>query len=183
LRAARSSSHMALSIFRHACGLASKASSPSVRPGPRKVSGVWRTVFVISTAVSLTASAQPAANVKDLQNHFAACFEPPLSLNGSRLTFYFSLASNGRMIGGQPRTVWFGLHASESDRQRLFEKASNSLLANCFPVSLNREMARLIPGDVFYLQFAETERGISALLRPYGSHVSPDDLLYRRYRW
>ena len=112
----------------------------------------------------------------------AACSEPPLSLNGSRLTFYFSLASNGRMIGGQPRTVWFGLHASESDRQRLFEKASNSLLANCFPVSLNREMARLIPGDVFYLQFAETERGISALLRPYGSHVSPDDLLYRGYR-
>ena len=147
------------------------------------MSGVWRTVFVISTAVSLTASAQPAANVKDLQNHFAACFEPPLSLNGSRLTFYFSLASNGRMIGGQPRTVWFRLHASESDRQRLFEKASNSLLANCFPVPLNRDMAKLIPGDVFYLQFAETERGISALLRPYGSHVSPDDLLYRRYRW
>jgi hypothetical protein len=147
------------------------------------VSGVWRTVFVISTAACISANAQPAATVKDLQNHFAECFDPPLPLNGTRLTFYFSFARNGNIIGGQPRTVWFGLHASQSDRQRLLTKASNSLLANCFPVSINRELASLIPGDVFYLQFAETARGISVLLRPYGSHVPPDDLLNHRYRW
>jgi hypothetical protein len=98
--------------------------------------------------------------LKRLQPHFAECFEP-LSLNGSRLTFYFSLASNGQIIGGQPRTVWFGLHASESDRQGLLAKASNSLVTNCFPVSLNREMARLIPGDVFYLQFAQKSNAVS----------------------
>jgi hypothetical protein len=147
------------------------------------VSGFGRVVFMISAAASLTASAQPAANVRDLQNHFAECFQPPSSLNGSRLTFYFSVASNGQMIGGQPRTVWFGLRASQSDRQRLLEKASSSLVANCFPVLLNREMAGIIPGDVLYLQFAETKRRISALLRSYGSHVPPDDLLSRKYSW
>ena len=95
------------------------------------MSGVWATVLVISTATCVSASAQPAANVKDLRNHFAECFDPPLSLNGSRLTFYFSLARDGHIIGGRPRTVWFGLHASQSDRQRLLTKASNSLLASC----------------------------------------------------
>jgi hypothetical protein len=69
------------------------------------VSGLWATVFLISTASCVSASAQPAANVKDLQNHFAGCFDPPLSLNGSRLTFYFSFARDGHIIGGQPRTV------------------------------------------------------------------------------
>jgi hypothetical protein len=128
------------------------------------------------------ASAQRATNIRDLRKHFAECFVPARPLNGSRLTFYFSLTSDGRVIGGRPRTVWFGLQASERDRARMLESATNHLLTDCFPVSLNTQMARLIPGDVLFLQFQGTQQGVRVYLGPYGSHVLPDDWSYGR-RW
>jgi hypothetical protein len=132
-------------------------------------------------ATLTAASAQPAASVKDLRAHFADCFQPPRALNGSRLTFYFSLTNDGAIIGGQPRTVWFGLQASDNQRRQLLAQASSTLMSDCFPVSLNREMARLIPGDVLFLQFQDTQQGIRVYLGPYGSHVSPDEWTYRRW--
>ena len=81
---------------------------------------------------TLTAvSAQPATNIKDLRTHFADCFQPPRALNGSRLTFYFSLTNDGGIVGGQPRTVWFGLEASDDERRQLLARASNMLVSNC----------------------------------------------------
>jgi hypothetical protein len=65
------------------------------------------------------AHAQRSTSIKDLRKHFADCFQPPQPLNGSRLTFYFSLTSKGQIIGGGPKTVWFGLRANQSDRARL----------------------------------------------------------------
>jgi hypothetical protein len=119
------------------------------------------------------AHAQRSTNVKDPRKHFADCFQPPQHLNGSRLTFYVSLTSKGQIIGGRPKTVWFGLQASQSDRARLLANATTALLADCFPVSLNSEMARLIPGDALFLQFAGTQHGTRVLLGPYGSHAPP----------
>jgi hypothetical protein len=126
-------------------------------------------------------SAQPATNIKELRSHFAACFEPPRELDGSRLTFYFSLTTDAGIIGGQPRTVWFGLQASGKERRQLLARASSTLVSDCFPVSLNREMARLIPGDVLFLQFEGAEQATRVYLEPYGSHVSPDYWTYRRW--
>jgi hypothetical protein len=128
------------------------------------------------------AHAQHSTTIKDLRKHFADCFQPPQPLNGSRLTFYFSLTSKGQIIGGGPKTVWFGLRANQSDRARLLANATTALLAECFPVSLNSEMARLIPGDVLFLQFEGTQQGTRVLLGPYGSHVPSDDGSYGR-RW
>lgn len=132
-------------------------------------------------AAAHSAAAQPAANIKDLRSHFASCFQSPRALNGSRLTFYFSLTSAGQIIGGQPRTVWYGLHASNNERQDLLSRAATSLTSACFPITLNRDMARLIPGDVLFLQFEGAPQGIRVYLGPYGSHVSPDDWFYRRW--
>ena len=126
------------------------------------------------------ADAQPARNLKDLEKHFAACFAAPREPHGSRLTFYFSLTKNGQIIGSRPRTVWFGLQASKNDRDRLLDKVTSALMTDCFPVSLNREMARLIPGDVLFLQFAASRVGTTVFLGPYGSHVPPD-WLYGRW--
>ena len=140
-----------------------------------------RSLALIFCAIH-AASAKPAASVKDLREHFADCFQPPRALNGSRLTFYFSLTADGQIIGTQPRTVWFGLQASDKDRRDLLARASNALVTGCFPVSLDGEMARLISGDVLFLQFQVTSQGIQVFLGPYGSHASPDNLTYRRWR-
>ena len=120
-------------------------------------------------------------HIVDLRSHFAHFFQPPRQLNGSRLTFHFSLTSNGYIIGGEPQTVWFGLQTNASERRAMLEQARNSLVSACFPVPLNAEMAGPIPGDVLFLQFEGGTSGTRVYLGSYGSHVSPDDLFYRRW--
>jgi hypothetical protein len=110
----------------------------------------------------------------DLQQHFESCFQIPQDVSGSRLTFYFSLDSAGRIIGGQPRTVWFGLRGGLGERGRLIASA-NEALVRCFPLALNSEMARTIPGKVYLLQFEIDQGGLETVLfRPFGSHVAPE---------
>jgi hypothetical protein len=113
--------------------------------------------------------------MRDLQERFAACFQPPSNAEGTRITFYFSLDSNGDIVGGKPRTVAFGFNGSEDKRSRLDIQAEDAL-TKCWPLSLGAELARTIPGKVYFLQFQVDGQGrTQVLLRPFGSHGPADE--------
>ncbi len=108
----------------------------------------------------------------DLQAYFATCFQPPHEAEGTRITFYFSLRSDGAIFG-RPRVVWFGYGGSQDDRKR-FVSGFRNAFNQCLPLQLNAEMARTIPGKVYFLQFiVGTEGATQVLLRPYGSMGDP----------
>jgi hypothetical protein len=113
--------------------------------------------------------------MRAVQDRFAGCFQPPLQAEGTRITFYFSLDGNGDIIGGKPRTVAFGFKGSESSRNR-FDTQAQDALSKCWPLALSAELARTIPGKVYFLQFQVDARGrTQVLFRPFGSHVPPDE--------
>ena len=117
----------------------------------------------------------PAETMRDLQDRFAACFQPPSQAEGTRITFYFSLDGNGNIIGGKPRTVAFGFQGSDSNRNRLDTQAEDAL-SKCWPLSLGADLANTIPGKVYFLQFqVDTQGRTLVLFRPFGSHVPPDE--------
>jgi hypothetical protein len=117
----------------------------------------------------------PAETMRDLQERFAACFQPPSNAEGTRITFYFSLDSNGDIVGRKPRTVAFGFNGSEDKRSRLDIQADDAL-TKCWPLSLGAELARTIPGKVYFLQFQVDGQGrTQVLLRPFGSHGPADE--------
>lgn len=125
--------------------------------------------------------AQPAETMRDLQDRFAACFQPPSQAEGTRLTFYFSLDSNGQIVGGKPRTVAFGFKGADDDRSRLDNEAEDAL-TKCWPLSLSADLAGTIAGKVYFLQFEVDAQGrTQVLFRPFGSHVPPEeyDSVYR----
>ena len=118
---------------------------------------------------------RPAETMRDLQDRFAACFQPPSQAEGTRITFYFSLDGNGNIIGGKPRTVAFGFQGSDSSRNRLDTQAEDAL-SKCWPLSLGADLANTIPGKVYFLQFQVDAQGRTLVLfRPFGSHVPPDE--------
>jgi hypothetical protein len=122
------------------------------------------------TAVSpVCASAQErlASSMGDVQAHFADCFRPPHDADGSLITFYFSLTRAGQVYG-RPRVVLLGFNGSPESR-RLFMTDSLKAFNECLPIPLNEELARTIPGKVYFLQFNVRASG-DAILRPYGSH-------------
>jgi hypothetical protein len=103
----------------------------------------------------------------DVQTHFADCFRLPHGADGSLITFYFSLTRAGQLYG-RPRVVLLGFKGSPESRGLL---TADSLKAfnECLPIPLKEELARTIPGKVYFLQFnARTSSDV--ILRPYGSH-------------
>ena len=124
------------------------------------------------SAVCATAQEGPASNMPDVQAHFADCFRPPREADGSRITFYFSLTRTGQVYG-RPRIVWLGFNGSPENRS-LFVTDFLKAFQGCLPLSLNEEMARTIPGKVYFLQFKVPVSGsenTEVTLRPYGSHA------------
>ncbi len=108
----------------------------------------------------------------DLQTYFAACFQPPQEADGTRITFYFSVKSDGEIFG-RPRLVWLGYGGSAEDRKHFLSGFRESF-AQCLPLRLNAEMARTIPGKVYFLQFiVDAQGGSQVLLRPFGSMGDP----------
>jgi hypothetical protein len=111
----------------------------------------------------------------DVQVHFADCFRPPHDADGLLITFYFSLTRGGRVYG-QPRVALFGFNGSP-ERRRLFATDFLKAFNACLPIPLNEELARTIPGKVYFVQFdfraSGSESADEVILRPYGSHVSP----------
>jgi hypothetical protein len=94
---------------------------------------------------------------------------------GTRITFYFSLNNGGQIVGGKPRTVSFGFKGVEDDRRRLEIEAEDAL-TKCWPLSLSMDLARTIPGKVYFLQFEVDAQGrTDVLFRPFGSHVPPEE--------
>jgi hypothetical protein len=115
---------------------------------------------------------KPAATMRDLQAYFATCFQPPPEADGTRITFYFSLKSDG-VIYGRLRVVWLGYGGSRDERKS-FISGFRDAFAQCLPLRLNAEMARTIPGKVYFLQFAVgPQGGAQVLLRPFGSMGDP----------
>ncbi len=115
---------------------------------------------------------RPAATMHDLQTYFGTCFQPPQEADGTRITFYFSLKSDGEIFG-RPRLVWLGYSGSVEDRKRLVFGFRESF-AQCLPLQLDAEMARTIPGKVYFLQYiVGAEGSAQVLLRPFGSMGDP----------
>jgi hypothetical protein len=114
-----------------------------------------------------------------VQSHFAACFQPPQAADGSQITFYFSLKSDGE-IYGEPRINWLGFKGSADDRKLLMPEFLNAF-EHCLPLQLSEDMAKTIPGKVYYLQFrvGEGSKGTQVMLRPYGSMGYP--LVHRHW--
>ena len=68
-----------------------------------------------------------------------------------------------------------GFRGSEDKRDRLTSRAEDAL-TKCWPLSLGAELARTIPGKVYFLQFQVDAQGrMQVLLRPFGSHVPADE--------
>jgi hypothetical protein len=111
----------------------------------------------------------------DVQGHFADCFRPPHDADGLLITFYFSLTRAGQVYG-QPRVALFGFNGSP-ERRRLFAADFLKAFDACLPIPINEELARTIPGKVYFLQFnvraSGSESADEVILRPYGSHIGP----------
>ena len=141
-------------------------------------------MLIVALMPSQAQPAQPAETMRDLQDRFAGCFQPPSQAEGTRITFYLSLDSNGDITGGRPRTVAFSFNGSESSRNRLDTQVEDAL-SKCWPLPLSADLARTIPGKVYFLQFQVDAQGrAQVLFRPFGSHVPPDedDVSYGRRR-
>ena len=135
------------------------------------------TLALVSSAAH--ADRKPAATMHDLQDHFAACFQPPPDAGGTRITFYFSLKSDGQVFG-RVRTIWFGFKGSADDRRTSISRFDD-MFAACLPLSLSTDLARTIPGKVYYLQYevGGPGKGTEVLLRTYGSDIPEPDEFYR----
>jgi len=103
----------------------------------------------------------------DVQAHFADCFRPP-HVDGL-ITLYFSLTRAGRVYG-RPRIVLLGFRGSPESRS-LLSAQSLKAFDQCLPIPLNEELAKTIPGKVYFLQFNKASG--KTILRPYGSHGGP----------
>jgi hypothetical protein len=124
------------------------------------VTAVW--------AVGASEQERLASNMGDVQAHFADCFRPP-HVDGL-ITFYFSLTRAGRVYG-RPRVVLLQFGGSPESRS-LLSAESLKAFDECLPILLNEELARTIPGKVYFLQFNDRASG-KVILRPYGSHGGP----------
>jgi hypothetical protein len=126
-------------------------------------------VAAITSVSAVCASGQErlASNMRDVQTHFAHCVRLPRDADASLITFYFSLTRAGRVYG-QPRVVLHGFNGSPESR-RLFAADSLKTFNECLPIPLNEELARTIPGKVYFLQFNVRASG-KVILKPYGSH-------------
>jgi hypothetical protein len=123
------------------------------------VAAVW--------AVCASGQERLASNMGDVQAHFADCFRPP-HVDGL-ITFYFSLTRVGQVYG-RPRVALIGFRGSPESR-RLLSAESLKAFNQCLPIPLDEELARTIPGKVYFLQFNKASG--KAILRPYGSHGGP----------
>jgi hypothetical protein len=136
---------------------------------PRRLTIIVAAVTAV-WAVCASAQERLASNMGDVQAHFADCFRLPHEAGGSLITFYFSLTRAGQVYG-RPRVVLLGFGDSPESR-RLFTADSLKAFNQCLPIPLNEELARTIPGKVYFLQFDFRASG-KVVLRPYGSHGGP----------
>ena len=124
---------------------------------------------------------RPAANVRDLRDHFASFFQPPSVAKNTRVTFYFSMNAAGGLIG-RPRTTWLGWDGPATDKARDIA-AFETAFSGCLPVALDRRMAAVLPGEVYFLQYVVGPDGHDRqlLFRPFGSHcgIAPGVIMPR----
>lgn len=89
----------------------------------------------------------------------------PQVIRGSRATFYFSMDYVGRIIGGQPRTVWFGIKGSQARQRCGYSRKREALAASRFA---EPRIGQDIPGKL----------GVGSetvLLQPFDSHGAPEN--------
>ncbi len=106
----------------------------------------------------------------DMRTHFTQCIAEPPDADGTLVTVYFSLKSDGEIFG-KPRVVLYGYQGSEDSRQQIISGLLNSF-DKCLPLQLSPDMARTTPGQVYFLQFRFGAKGApktEVKLRPFGS--------------
>lgn len=129
-------------------------------------------VAAVTAGWAICASGQErrlASNMSDVQAHFADCFRLSHDADGSLITLYFSLTRAGQVYG-RARVVLLGFSGSPESR-RLLTADSLKAFNECLPIPLNEDLAKTIPGKVYFLQFNKASGKVT--LRPYGSHGAP----------
>jgi hypothetical protein len=119
----------------------------------------------------------------DVRMHFASCVEQPYDADGTQVTAYFSLKSDGE-IYGKPRIVLQGYQGNQDDRRLVIANFLKSFDL-CLPLPLDEEFAKTIVGKVYFLQFRFSTRGwprTEVKFRPYGSAGFPLDATHRHRR-
>lgn len=149
-------------------------------PTSRGVIAMWRSLHWVVTLLALfeagpgiceTPQEKPAATMRDLQAHFKICLRPFHEADGSQLTIYFSVKSDGQVFG-RPRAVSFGSNINDEDRKNILSDFLRAF-RSCMPLQLDKRMAQTIPGKVYYLQFRGDADGPKVIVRPYGSEGPP----------
>jgi hypothetical protein len=151
----------------------------------RLVHSLFAAIASLIVATPLHATAQDAreASMADVRMHFASCIEQPHDADGTQVTAYFSLKSDGE-IYGKPRIVLPGYPGSQDDRRLIIADFLNSF-DRCLPLPLDEDFARTIPGKVYFLQFRFGTRGslrTEVRFRPYGSAGFPLEAIHRHRR-
>jgi hypothetical protein len=141
---------------------------------------MWRGLRWVATLLAFleagpgiceTPQEKPAATMRDVEAHFGNCLRPFHEADGSQLTIYFSVKSDGQVFG-RPRAVSFGSKANDEDRKNILSDFLRAF-RSCTPLQLNKRMAQTIPGKVYYLQFRGDSNEPEVIVRPYGSEGPP----------
>jgi hypothetical protein len=125
-------------------------------------------ILASGRAIAAPSQGDPAGNMRDLETYFAHCIQSPVDAQNSKTTFYFSMKSDGYVLG-QPRIAWAG----SQDKKDHIVSEFRDAFAQCLPLVLTEDMARTIPGKVYLLQLTVGQDGTDVRLRPYGSMGPP----------
>ncbi len=110
------------------------------------------THFALLAAMSAAGAAareRPVANMRDMQAHFARCFQPPSGPNASQVTIHFALKENGEVYG-RLRIAWLKFKGSNKSRKILIDEF-RAAFERCLPVPLSEELAHMVPGKIYFL--------------------------------
>jgi hypothetical protein len=138
---------------------------------------LFATIAPLIAATPSYATAQDGreTSMADVRMHFARCIVQPQNADGTLVTFYFSLKSDGEIFG-DPRIILFGYRGSDDVRQTITSALRDSF-DRCVPLPLGGDFARTIPGKVYFLQFRFGAQGspkTEVKFRPYGSGLPID---------
>jgi hypothetical protein len=112
---------------------------------------------------------KPVASVKELEAHFATCFQAPCGEEESQATFHFALGRDGKLLG-EPRIAWLKFKGSSRENRNRLTGEFLDAFKQCIPVTLSETLAETIPGRTFFLRFGidrSEVRDAAVTLRPY----------------
>jgi len=127
-------------------------------------------VAALAPCLATPAQDRLAANMRDVEGHFAQCIQPPDA--DAQVIFYFSMKSDGA-LQGRPRIVWYGDKDEPQKERTTLLSEYRDAIEQCMPVHLDEHMASTIPGKVYLLKITVADHKADVLIRPYGSMGPP----------